>query len=144
MNPLEGSLEAPEVPGLPFLNHSLSQFHRQKPNPYPLLEEAVNEEVRVTSGWWRLRNFLWMEVLSVTAGGPPNCDKACTVVCWMWRIWYLYEWPFHLWNIWNWWPSLLDMILDTVTHVPVNSLQWPPLEIISSWVWMKNAERWFS
>lgn len=63
-NLLEGSQEAPGIPGQPLLNHSLSQFHRQKPDLCPLLEEAVNQDVRVTSGWWSLRNFIWMEALS--------------------------------------------------------------------------------
>lgn len=75
-----------------------------------------------------------------SAGDPPNYDKAHTMVCWMWRRRYLWEWPFHPWNIWNWGPHLFDMILDTVTHVPVNSLLWSSLEIISFWVWVKNYE----
>lgn len=75
-----------------------------------------------------------------SAGDPPNYDKAHTMVCWMWRRRYLWEWPFHPWNIWNWGPRLFDMILDTVTHVPVNSLLWPSLEIISFWEWVKNYE----
>ena len=107
---------------------------------FPVLEDAINRDVRPTSDWWGPRNFTWMEALLVTAGDPPNYDKAHTMVCWMWRRRYLWEWPFHPRNIWNWGPCLFDMILDTVTHVPVNSLLWPSLEIISFWVWVKNYE----
>lgn len=141
-NLLEGSQEASEIPGQPFLNHSVNSTGKSP--------------IRVRS-WKKLSTKMWEWHLAGEVWEISFGRRLCRDSWWPTKLWQstycdvlnvkdtvFIRMTFHLWNIWSWWPSLLDMILDTVTHVPVNSLQWPPLEIISSWVWVKNAEGWFT
>lgn len=74
MSPLGGS-QSPQGPGtLCSMNHWLSPVERQKPDP-GLLLEGVNQDVRVTSGWLRRRNFIWIEAPLVTAGAHQIMTK---------------------------------------------------------------------